>query len=109
MIGKRRVLRTGFGIVIRLLVIATVTAYRIQDSFSKRTVAIHHRYVQQQTVLNNLRRALWSGGILARDFFLNEASDRASMYQTHLNSLRADADLSLRDLQALQPPEHTLR
>jgi len=69
MIGKRRVLRTGFGIVIGLLILSTISAYRIQESFSERTVAIHHRYVQQQEIITNLRRVLWVAGIDARDFF----------------------------------------
>jgi signal transduction histidine kinase len=102
MIGKRRVLRTGFGIVIGLLILSTISAYRIQESFSARTVAIHHRYVQQQDIITNLRRVLWVSGIYARDFFLNTRTDRAEVYLRQLKSLRRDTDALFIDLRRLR-------
>ena len=59
-IGKRLVLRSGFSIIIGLLVISTVMAWRIQESFSQRSVEIHRQFVQEQELLTNLRRVLWS-------------------------------------------------
>lgn len=106
--GKRNVLRAGFGIVISLLVVATFTAYRIQDSFSKRTVEIHRHYVLQQKILNNLRRVLWSGGIAARDFFLNEASNRADVYLRQLDNLNAEKNDYFHQLGELRPGDRNL-
>jgi signal transduction histidine kinase len=103
MAGKRTVLRTGFGIVIGLSVLSTFTAYRIQDSFSKRTVEIHRKFVQQQTVLNNLRRTLWAGGIIARDFFLNTAADRSEVFHTQLRDLSAESADLFRQLDRIHP------
>ncbi len=109
MIGKRRVLRTGFGIVISLLILSTISAYRIQESFSARTVAIHHRYVQQQEIITNLRRVLWVAGIDARDFFLNTKTDRADSYLTQLKGLRRDTDALFADLKKLRGPDRAAR
>lgn len=108
MTGKRRVLRTGFGVIVGLLVLATYTAYRIQDSFSRRTVAIHHRFVQQQTLLTNLRRCLYGGGIAARDFFLNESPNRRSVYLTQLDAFQRDAGQSFVDLAKLLEPQNSV-
>ena len=87
MTTKRTVLRTGFGVVIGLLFLSTITAYRIQDSFSKQTVEIHHRYVHQQEVITNLRRNLWQSGIIARDFFLNVNANKSQTYLMQLEKL----------------------
>jgi signal transduction histidine kinase len=109
MIGKRRVLRTGFGIVISLLILSTISAYRIQESFSKRTVAIHHRYVQQQEIITDLRRVLWIAGIDARDFFLNTKTERAEVYLTQLKNLRADTEKLFTALKKLRGSDRPSR
>jgi len=109
MIGKRRVLRTGFGIVIGLLILSTISAYRIQESFSARTVAIHHHYVQQQEIITNLRRVLWVAGIDARDFFLNTKPDRAEAYLRQLKTLRKDTDALFVDLKKLRGADKASR
>jgi signal transduction histidine kinase len=70
-ISKRLVLRSGFGIMIALLVISTIMAYRVQESFSEKSVEIHRRFVHEQELLTNLRRTLWSSAIALRDHFIN--------------------------------------
>ena len=106
MIGKRGVLRTGFGVVIGLLILSTITAYRIQESFSARTVAIQRRFVQQQGIITNLRRVLWDSGIDARDFFLNTRPDREETYASQVKRLRTDTDAlfgELRKVRGIDP------
>ena len=106
MIGKRGVLRTGFGVVIGLLILSTITCIRIQESFSARTVAIHHRYVQQQNIITNLRGVLWDSGIDARDFFLNTRPDRAGNYASQVKKLRTNTEAlfgELRKLRGIDP------
>jgi signal transduction histidine kinase len=88
-------------------VISTVVAFRMQDAFSQRTVEIHHHYVQQQTVMTNVRRLLWAGGVLTRDFFLNTSPDREEVYLRDLNRLKADSDLYFRQLQMVGTAEPT--
>ncbi len=107
MIGKRNVLRTGFGVVIGLLILSTITAYRIQESFSARTVAIHHRYVQQQDIIANLRRVLWVSDIDARDFFLNVSPNRAENYMDQLQRLKRDTAALFSELRKLRGVDRT--
>jgi signal transduction histidine kinase len=107
--GKRTVLRTGFSIVIAVSVISTLIAFRIQETFSERTVEIHRKYVQQASVLNNIRRLLWTGGILARDFFLNTAPDRQTVYVAELNRLESDLTKHLGELRQAGTDEHAVR
>lgn len=70
-ISKRLVLRSGFSIIIGLLVISTVMAWRVQESFSSRSVEIHRRVVREQEILTSLRRALWDVGVRVRDHYLD--------------------------------------
>ena len=109
MIGKRRVLRTGFGVVIGLLILSTISAYRIQESFSESTVAIHHRSVRQADIITGLRRVLWVAGIAARDFFLNTKTDRAEVYLDHLKNLRKETEPLFADLKRLRGADRLTR
>ena len=99
---KRTVLRTGFGVVIGLLFLSTITAYRIQDSFSKQTVEIHHRYVHQQEVITNLRRNLWQSGIIARDFFLNVNANKSQTYLMQLEKLEQETSGFFQEMRRLR-------
>jgi signal transduction histidine kinase len=69
-ISKRLVLRSGFSIIIGLLVISTVMAWRVQENFSSRSFDIHRRYVHEQQILTKLERALWDVGSRVRDYHL---------------------------------------
>jgi signal transduction histidine kinase len=86
-ISKRLVLRSGFSIIIGLLVISTVMAWRVQESFSSRNVEIHRRYVHEQELMTNLRRLLGEVGTRLRDHYLNPIPD---------------ADATIADLKLLQ-------
>lgn len=100
-ISKRTVLRTGFGVIIGILVLSTVTAFQIQESYSRQTAAIHDRYVHQQEILNALRRNMWFAGITARDYFLNTAPDRTSIYIEQINKTREETDTLIRELERM--------
>jgi signal transduction histidine kinase len=93
-ISKRFVLRSGFGIIIGLLVVSTVMVYRIQVTFSERTVEIHRRFMQEQEHLTSLRRVLWLAGITLRDHFLNPRPDSAAL-TAQIGALRDQAAASL--------------
>ena len=87
-VGKRAALGTGFGVITGLLVLSTALAYHIQESFSRRSVAIHRHYVQELEVVTSLRRLLYNAGIMARDYLLDPGPDRASAYSTQISDLR---------------------
>jgi hypothetical protein len=90
-VSKRASLGTGFGVITGLLVLSTALAYRIQESFSERSFAIHHRYVQEQETVTNLRRHLYVAGISGRDYLLNPAPDKQEQYLATLAELRRSA------------------
>ncbi|HUS08072.1 MAG TPA: sensor histidine kinase [Bryobacteraceae bacterium] len=101
MFYKRAALRTGFGAMIALLIVSTIMAWRIQDTLSRRTVEIHHSYVQRQRNVSALRRIVWLSGSSVRDFFLNDAHDRVERFATEIQTLHKDADELLTQLAKL--------
>jgi signal transduction histidine kinase len=90
-IAKRLVLSSGFGIIIALLVISTALAWRIQETFSERSVEIHRRFVHEQELLTNMRRVLWSVGMLLRDHYLNPHPESGAL-QSRLEEAKKQAE-----------------
>jgi signal transduction histidine kinase len=88
---RRSVVRNGFAVIIGLLGLATVLAYFIQESFSRRSVEIHRAFVHEQESLTSIRRVLWMTGIAARDYYINQSPDRAAQYERQLSQLREEA------------------
>ena len=89
-ISNRVVLRSGFGIIIALLVLSTALAWRIQESFSERSVEIHRQFVHEQELLTNMRRVLWSVGIILRDHYVNPHPEISEL-NLRLEEARQDA------------------
>lgn len=102
-ITKRAALGTCFGVIIGLLVLSTLMAIHIQDSFSERSVAIHRHYVHEQEVLTSLRRILYNAGITARDYLLNPAPNKSEAYHRHIADLRRMSDPLLIELKHSSP------
>jgi signal transduction histidine kinase len=98
-VSKRVVLRSGFGILIALLVVCTGLAWRIQESFSERSVEIHRRFVHEQEQLTAMRRVLWSVGIHLRDYYLNPTRDPGDI-EAQLEESRKQANSLLAQLRA---------
>jgi signal transduction histidine kinase len=90
-VSKRTALGTGFGVITGLLVLSTVLAYHIQESFSERSVAIHRHFAQEQDTVTNLRRLLYSAGISIRDFLLNPNPNREA-YLSQIQELKRAAE-----------------
>src|SRR5215203_2708945 len=102
-VSKRASLGTGFGVITGLLVLSTALAFRIQESFSKRSVAIHRQYVQEQETVTSLRRILYVAGISVRDYLLNPAPEKDDEYVKLIGELRTSAQLLLTRLRASHP------
>jgi signal transduction histidine kinase len=96
-INNRLAQRSGFGIIIGLLVVSTLMAWGIQESFSVRSYQIHRRFMQEQELLSNLRRTLWEAGVAVRDFYLNPVPNREEL-QSRLNALSKESDAGLTEL-----------
>src|SRR5688572_19088590 len=102
-ISKRAALRLGFGVIIGLLVFSTVFAYRIQESFSQKSVAIHRQHVQQQEVVTSLRRLLYTAGIGVRDFILNPDPEKSQKNLSDVAEMRHTDDALQSRLQMRGP------
>ncbi len=89
--------RTGFGIIIALLLLSTVMAWGVQETFSKRSFRIHRQFMQQQDLLTNLRKTLWTVGLLLRDYYLDPNAD-SGQYESKLASLSAEASKYITEL-----------
>lgn len=98
MVSKRIALRSGFGIIIGLLILSTLMAYRVQESFSARSAEIHHKFVVEQELLTSLRRVLWAAAVALRDHFINPSPNAADLSRT-LNEFEATTDRLLNELQ----------
>ena len=102
-ISKRAALGLGFGVIIGLLVLSTLLAYQIQESFSERSVAIHRQHVQQQDVVTSLRRLLYTASIGVRDFLLNPDPERGTKYLSEIAEMRHTGDALLSRLRLKGP------
>jgi signal transduction histidine kinase len=104
-ISKRAALGLGFGVIIGLLVLSALLAYRIQESFSQRSVAIHRQHVQQQQVVTSIRRLLYTAGISVRDFLLNPDPERGNKYLSEIAEMRHTGDALLSRLRTRGPSD----
>jgi signal transduction histidine kinase len=94
-LGKRSVLRTGYAVVIGVLVLSAVEAYRTQVNVSQQHQEIYRRYVDQEEQVNTLRRNLWQAGNYVRDFFIRTTPEQARILRSQLDALQAEDALAL--------------
>ncbi|MBC7928552.1 MAG: sensor histidine kinase [Bryobacteraceae bacterium] len=90
----------GFSIIIGLLLVSTLMAWRIQESFSEESVQIHRRFVQGQDTLNNLRRSLWTIGVNLRDYYL-DPEETFPQFLRRTEKLESDAGRHLTELRGI--------
>lgn len=95
---KSTVLRMGFGGMIVLLIVSALEGYRIQESASRRTAEIYHRYGQQSEQLFQIRRLMLLGSIYTRDFLLSTRPDRAAAFRNQLHGLEVEAKTAIDQL-----------
>ncbi len=96
-LNNRLAQRSGFGIIIGLLLMSTLMAWGIQESFSERSFEIHRTFVQEQDLLTNLRRTLWAMGIALRDYYLDPHS-APNEFDGKMNAMSADTRRFLTEL-----------
>ncbi|HET8547359.1 MAG TPA: sensor histidine kinase [Bryobacteraceae bacterium] len=107
--SRGKSLRIGFGVVLGVLVASTITAWRIQESLSQRSVEIHRKYLNQQERLTRLREAVWVSSVAARDLLLSQNPDRANHFFHKIKEQRNETEGVFVDLASLGIPERTLR
>jgi signal transduction histidine kinase len=96
--SQRAVLRAGYGVVIAVLILSAIEAYRIQVSVSRQHLGIYLHYVDQEEVLSTLRRNLWLAGNHVRDFFINISPDRSEVFRSQLETLKKENQQALEHL-----------
>jgi signal transduction histidine kinase len=89
--GRRHILRLGFGLIIALLGFSTLQAYRIQASLSEEALQIYHAHVRQDELITRLRRTLWLGANLTRDYLVYPTPDVRTRFDTELAELKKDS------------------
>lgn len=106
---QRRALRNGYITILGLLGMSLLLAFWIQESFSRRSAEIHRDFVREQETVTQLRRVLWMGGIVARDYFLNSAPDRHVVLQHEIERLQSEADQLILNLRSGGAADETVR
>ena len=91
-------LRAGYGVVIAVLILSAIEAYRIQVSVSRQHLGIYLHYVDQEEVLSTLRRNLWLAGNHVRDSFINVSPDRSEVLHSQLETLKKENQEALEHL-----------
>jgi signal transduction histidine kinase len=104
--SKRTALRAGYGVVIGVLIVSAVEAYRIQVSVSKQHLEIYRHFVEQDEALTTLRRNLWLASIYVRDYFIDSTHQRGAILVGQLKSMESENEQALRVLE--KGPNHRL-
>lgn len=89
--GRRYILRLGFGLIIALLGFSTLQAYRIQVSLSEEALHIYHAHVKQDDLITRLRRTLWLGANLTRDYMVYPVTEVRARFGAELGELKKDS------------------
>jgi signal transduction histidine kinase len=97
-LSKRAVIRTGYGVVIAVLILSAVEAYRIQVSVSEQQVEIYRRYVDEDSTIATLRRNLWLAGNDIRDFFIETTPAQANTLRSQIDALKKEDEQVLQHL-----------
>ncbi len=97
-LGKRAVLRAGYAVVVGVLVLSVVEAYRIQTTASRRHLEIYRHYVDQDQLLSTLRLNVWLAGNYIRDFFISPTPERADLLRSQIATLRRENEDVLRKM-----------
>jgi signal transduction histidine kinase len=102
--GRRHILRLGFGLIIALLAFSTLQAYRIQASLSEEALQIYHAHVKQDDLITRLRRTLWLGANLTRDYMVHPVPDVRARFDKELAELKRDSRQLLEMIYELSAP-----
>jgi signal transduction histidine kinase len=102
--SKRTALRAGYGVVIGVLILSAVEAYRIQTSVSQQHLEIYRHFVEQDEALTTLRRNLWLASIYVRDYFIDSTPARGEWLLSQLRTMAAENEKAFAVLE--RAPNH---
>ncbi|MFB3829149.1 MAG: sensor histidine kinase [Bryobacteraceae bacterium] len=102
--SRRLALCGGFGVILVLLVLSTVEAYRIQEAAGEYHAEIYRNYIDRDEALSRLRRNVLLSSNHVRDFFLSTREDRVAVLTAELRSLKQQNSEALAQLERLEKP-----
>lgn len=97
-LSKRAVLRAGYAVMLAVLVLSAVEAYRIQTTVSRQHLEIYRHYVDQDQALATLRLNLWLAGNYVRDFFIKSTPAQGEILRAQIDGLKQDNEKAVQRL-----------
>jgi signal transduction histidine kinase len=85
--------------------LSTLQAYRIQASLSEEALQIYHAHVKQDDLITRLRRTLWLGANLTRDYMVHPVPHVKARFDRELAQLKNDSRELLDMLYEQSAPE----
>ncbi|MCX6632077.1 MAG: sensor histidine kinase [Candidatus Solibacter sp.] len=96
--SKRAGLHAGYVVVIAVLVLSVIEAYRIQVGVSQQHLEIYRHFVEQEEALATLRRNVWLAGNRVRDFFIESTAAQGELLGRQLKAAQTENEGALRAL-----------
>ncbi len=85
------ILRFGFGAMILLLLFSALETWRIREASSHQTDETYRRHIHTLNITTRIRRLIYQGSILARDYFLSREPGRRAVFESQLSQMRAES------------------
>ncbi len=102
---RLQILRLGFGAMIVLLMLAALETWRILETSIRQTDEIYRRHVHTLNVTSRIRRLIYQGSILARDYFLSNQPNRRDTFDRQIAQLRAESVHVMKEFDRSVAPE----
>lgn len=96
-------LGVGFTAILALLVYSTFESAALQRVGGERQAEAHRQFVQQDQAITEVRRAVWLGGIYARDYFLSRGQAGLKRFSGQLQELERDGLYNIATLRQASP------
>jgi signal transduction histidine kinase len=94
------VLHGGYGVLLVLLGLAAYQALRLQNTGEATRVGVYEAFLEREESLAELRRAVWSGASIARDFLLSQEEEREEEYRQEIAGVKVEAERALAELES---------
>ncbi len=98
------ILLIGFGSLLLLTVLSSLSAYRRGRQIYATIISIHEEYARREATLDEVRSGIYISSLLIRDFLLDPSHITAAMHREGLLELRTSMRTYLNELSATGSP-----
>jgi signal transduction histidine kinase len=98
------VLIAGFGILLGLIGLLGLSAFRRAERISQEVAGMHQSFQHAEQTLNEVEADIYISGIFTRDFLLDPSNLRAATHRNRLMEIRSSVDRRLEELSELIHP-----